>query len=82
MRRKVKAEAGSTLESKAIQQLKAEMAKQEAKYYESLNKYITSLEGMKQQVHISNYFLQKNITFYYQLNQFNITSKFVGRMGF
>ena len=47
---KIKQEAGISQE---IKQLKAEMTKQAAEYYESLNKYINNLDGMKKQVNFS-----------------------------
>ena len=49
---KIKVESSPSLGSKTIEQLKAEMAKNEAEYYESLQKYITNLDGMKKQVNI------------------------------
>jgi hypothetical protein len=51
---KVKIEPGSAQESIAIEQLRAEMTKQEAEYYESLEKYINNLDKMKKQVNFSS----------------------------
>ena len=51
---KIKQEAGKSQE---IKQLKAEMTKQAAEYYESLNKYINNLDGMKKQVNIQSLYL-------------------------
>ena len=49
---KIKVESSPAVGSKTIEQLKSEMAKNEAEYYESLQKYITNLDGMKKQVNI------------------------------
>ena len=49
-RSKVKIESSPATENSSVEQLKAVMAKNEAEYYESLQKYITNLDGMKKQV--------------------------------